>query len=267
METLKFWAECDGVTLERLTLILSRLFGLLSLVAPFPRTLLLGFVEKQRRNTRTPFLSWSESNSIKLLCLPTPSEKKHTLTGETCFYSSFFFSIWNVLYNYGRFCFFFSLRRTMVDNVSQEVKVRRLSEIVDTFHHWARKKNNTEIGSTHLVLVEGTSKRNSEQLSGILPSLSSIVSHINQKYLTLFSTGRTDTNKKVNFSDVPVVFDWKGSPSGEKRRAKPGDYVVVKIDSSTGMSLQGAPLGISGVVQFANYCKTERYNNRNKRSL
>jgi hypothetical protein len=59
------------------------------------------------------------------------------------------------------FMFAYSLRekthahRKLSDDVSHEVKQRRLREVIDTFYSLAREKNQLEVGKTHLVLVEG----------------------------------------------------------------------------------------------------------------
>ena len=41
------------------------------------------------------------------------------------------------------------------DDVPEEVKQRRLSEVIATFHATARVKAQQEVGKTHVVLVEG----------------------------------------------------------------------------------------------------------------
>lgn len=49
----------------------------------------------------------------------------------------------------------------------EDVKQRRLSEVIDTFHSVARAKAQHEVGKTHVVLVEGV-----RSALGVLRSLS-----------------------------------------------------------------------------------------------
>ena len=91
--------------------------------------------------------------------------------------------------------------RKMEDNIPEDVKKRRLSEIIRLQGKHSLASNQTEIGKTHIVLVEGTSKRSDEQLAG-----------------------RTDTNKVV-------VFD--------KEDYQKGQYVKVEITACTSGTLIG----------------------------
>jgi tRNA-2-methylthio-N6-dimethylallyladenosine synthase len=94
--------------------------------------------------------------------------------------------------------------RKFNDDVPEEVKKRRLGEIISLQQEIAGERNKKEVGKRHIVLVEGISKRSGDQLSG-----------------------RTDTNKMT-------VFD-KGS-------FKAGDYVEVEITDCTSATLIGNAL-------------------------
>ncbi len=87
------------------------------------------------------------------------------------------------------------------DNVSEEVKIRRLNEIIALQNRLSAEANNRCIGNTYEVLVEGVSKRSREQL-----------------------VGRTEQNRVV-------VFD-RGSH-------RVGDYVQVKITEASSATLKG----------------------------
>jgi tRNA-2-methylthio-N6-dimethylallyladenosine synthase len=52
------------------------------------------------------------------------------------------------------------------DNVDEEVKVRRLNEIIALQNELSNQSNQRDIGKTFEVLVEGFSKRSKEQLFG-----------------------------------------------------------------------------------------------------
>jgi MiaB/RimO family radical SAM methylthiotransferase len=92
------------------------------------------------------------------------------------------------------FMFAYSLRekthaaRTMTDDVPEDVKQRRLREIIDNFHTNIVAKNRVEeYGKLHLVLVEGHSTKSTDQ--------------------SPYFTGRTDGNKRVIFpaTNVPIL--------------------------------------------------------------
>jgi len=95
--------------------------------------------------------------------------------------------------------------RKFEDNVPEEVKKRRLQEIIQLQGGISLETNQAEIGQEHIVLVEGESRRSSAQLSG-----------------------RTDTNKMT-------VFD--------RQDFAKGDYVRVKITDCTSATLIATPLG------------------------
>lgn len=102
--------------------------------------------------------------------------------------------------------------RKFKDDVPEEVKKRRLSEIITQQMNIQGERNKNEIGERHLVLVEGTSKKSEEQMSG-----------------------RTDTNKIC-------VFD--------RRDFEPGDYVEVEITDCTSATLLAKPIKKSSISEF-----------------
>lgn len=102
--------------------------------------------------------------------------------------------------------------RKYEDNVPEEIKKRRLTEIITQQMNIQEERNKQEAGNRHLVLVEGTSKRSDDQLSG-----------------------RTDTNKMV-------VFD--------RKNFKKGDYVEVEITGCTSATLFGNAIRKSSIEEF-----------------
>ncbi|KAG8565460.1 hypothetical protein GDO81_012860 [Engystomops pustulosus] len=130
----------------------------------------------------------------------------------------------DVSYN-AAFLFAYSMRKKtrafhrLKDDVPPEVKKRRLEELIAVFREEAEKVNQRDVGSTQLVLVEGVSKRSSLELCG-----------------------RNDGNTKVIFPDVPIA---SNSSLGDDIRARPGDYVLVKITSSSSQSLRGRLLDLA----------------------
>jgi tRNA-2-methylthio-N6-dimethylallyladenosine synthase len=87
------------------------------------------------------------------------------------------------------------------DDVPEDVKKRRLSEIIQLQSTHALESNRRDIGTEQVVLIEGPSKRSDEQLAG-----------------------RTDTNKMV-------IFD--------RADHQPGTYVRVRINDCTSATLFG----------------------------
>lgn len=88
------------------------------------------------------------------------------------------------------------------DDVPEEVKKRRLSEIIELQMRMSRENNFLDIGKTYKVLIEGNSKRSDQDWCG-----------------------RNDHNKMV-------VFPKKGEH-------KAGDYVMVTIKEASSATLKG----------------------------
>uniref|UniRef100_A0A8I5TC80 Mitochondrial tRNA methylthiotransferase CDK5RAP1 n=1 Tax=Pongo abelii TaxID=9601 RepID=A0A8I5TC80_PONAB len=124
-----------------------------------------------------------------------------------------------VQYNMG-FLFAYSMRQKtrayhrLKDDVPKEVKLRRLEELITVFREEATKANQTSVGCTQLVLVEGLSKRSATDLCG-----------------------RNDGNLKVIFPDAEM--EDVNNP-GLRVRAQPGDYVLVKVLCGNSVSLEHA---------------------------
>ncbi|NIJ53305.1 tRNA (N6-isopentenyl adenosine(37)-C2)-methylthiotransferase MiaB [Dyadobacter arcticus] len=90
------------------------------------------------------------------------------------------------------------------DDISAEVKQRRLAEIIEVQQRISLERNQRLIGTVQKVLVEGTSKRSENDF-----------------------TGRIDQNKKVVFP---------------RENFKKGDYVNVLITECTAATLKGKAL-------------------------
>ncbi|XP_069508504.1 mitochondrial tRNA methylthiotransferase CDK5RAP1 isoform X2 [Ambystoma mexicanum] len=136
-----------------------------------------------------------------------------------------------VRYNIG-FLFAYSMRaktrayHRLEDDVLPEVKHRRLDQLVTVFREEASEVNRKAVGITQLVLVEGPSKRSLSDLAG-----------------------RNDGNVKVIFPDIEV----EDEHSGVACRARPGDYLLVKITRSSSQSLRGVPLHRSSLRKSYGY--------------
>jgi tRNA-2-methylthio-N6-dimethylallyladenosine synthase len=97
--------------------------------------------------------------------------------------------------------------RKMEDDVLEEVKARRLQEIVDLQQKHAWQRSEEFIGKTVEVLIEKLSKKSKEEFSG------------------------------RNSQSITVVFP--------KENYKIGDFVNVKIESCTSGTLKGVAVGLS----------------------
>ncbi len=129
----------------------------------------------------------------------TEEEKDHSETLSIMEYSRYDFS----------YMFFYSERpgtlaeRRYKDDIPEEVKKRRLQEIVDMQNRLSFESNKRDLGKIFKVLIEGNSKKNENEWKG-----------------------RSSQNKVVVFPK-------------ENYELKKGDYVMVKAESCT----QGTLLG------------------------
>lgn len=101
--------------------------------------------------------------------------------------------------------------RKMEDDVPEEVKKRRLNEIIDLQQKLGLQRTQRFLGQTVEVLVEKDSKRSNEHWSG------------------------------RNSQNTVVVFP--------KENYKPGDFVLVKITDCTAATLIGEAVGYSEIMQ------------------
>ncbi|XP_047535306.1 mitochondrial tRNA methylthiotransferase CDK5RAP1 [Vanessa atalanta] len=110
--------------------------------------------------------------------------------------------------------------RRYKDDVPESVKKERHSRMIELYRRKCQKLNDAEIGNVHLVLVEG-----------VVPKTGQIMGR-NEFY-------------------IKVVFDQTEIPSEEgMRRAKPGDYVGVRIVSARCSVLTGVPLYHTTIREF-----------------
>lgn len=106
------------------------------------------------------------------------------------------------------YMFFYSERpgtlaaKKLSDDIPEEIKKRRLQEIVDTQVKMSLEVNLLDIGKTFKVLIEGNSKRSDQEFKG-----------------------RNSQNKMINFP--------------KKNGLKAGDYTFVKVTDATSGSMRG----------------------------
>eukprot|EP01018_Ginkgo_biloba_P021804 Gb_31461 [translate_table: standard] len=138
--------------------------------------------------------------------------------------------------------------RNYVDDVPDDVKQRRLAELISAFRETTGQRYDSQVGTTQLVLVEGPNRR--------APGSEFI--------------GKSDRGHRVAFENVPLLDLSTLSPrikvggvgdghekdalplvtNGEKRNPSIGDYVEVRITKSTRASLFGEALGLTNLISF-----------------
>jgi tRNA-2-methylthio-N6-dimethylallyladenosine synthase len=112
--------------------------------------------------------------------------------------------------------------------VSDQIKKERLQILLDLQENLTRKKNQTLVGNILPILAEGFSKR---QSSG----------NLNKPHQAVQWTGRTSTNKIVNFFQAD-------NPEGVGE-ISPGKLVFVKIEKAYSHSLWGKPVENKSAVE------------------
>uniref|UniRef100_A0A6P7H2L6 CDK5RAP1-like protein n=1 Tax=Diabrotica virgifera virgifera TaxID=50390 RepID=A0A6P7H2L6_DIAVI len=105
--------------------------------------------------------------------------------------------------------------RRFQDDIADEVKYSRLERMIEVFRQTALQLNQSQIGKTHLVLIEGYSKRSDK-----------------------FFQGRNDNNIRVILPVTPVPS--KESETLTELRA--GDYVAVHVNDANSQTLRAVPL-------------------------
>lgn len=110
--------------------------------------------------------------------------------------------------------------RRYKDDVPDSVKKLRHNRMIHLYRTKSQALNQSEIGNTHLVLIEGTTK------TGQL-------------------LGRNEFYMKVVFDQCEIV-----SQDGGKVNIKSGDFVAVKITGAKSSVLTGVPMYHTGVKDF-----------------
>ncbi|XP_010531061.1 PREDICTED: CDK5RAP1-like protein isoform X2 [Tarenaya hassleriana] len=118
--------------------------------------------------------------------------------------------------------------RNYTDDVPDDVKQRRLSELIEAFRQTTGPCYDSQVGTTQLVLVEGPNKRAPETEL----------------------MGKSDKGHRVSFVIEPLL-ERDSHPNG-RRNPVVGDLVEVRISKSTRASLFGQALAITKLSTFHN---------------
>lgn len=114
--------------------------------------------------------------------------------------------------------------RRYQDDVPEEVKQKRLRELIDLFYSIQATRVQADVGTEQLVLVEGPSRKSESDLSG-----------------------KADGGRNIVFRRE-LLLDPK---SNITRFPLPGDYVIVRIESCKGSTPIGRCLAFSSIKEFS----------------
>ncbi|TYJ14272.1 hypothetical protein E1A91_A10G106600v1 [Gossypium mustelinum] len=118
--------------------------------------------------------------------------------------------------------------RNYSDDVPEEVKQRRLSELIKAFHETTCQRYDSQVGTIQLVLVEGP----------------------NRKAPDTELVGKSNRGHRVSFVNLPLLD--RDNQGYSKQNPVFGDYVEVHITKSTRTSLYGEALAITKLTTFYN---------------
>lgn len=120
------------------------------------------------------------------------------------------------------------------DDVPEQVKKERLNKMIEVFKKHQLSKNQDEIHSYHLVLVEGYDKKNKSKL-----------------------IGRTDTNKICITKEEFIEHDFDVNlVKGYKDKINKGDMIVVRITNCSNNTLFADPIcKLNSMKDFLNFTK------------
>lgn len=159
------------------------------------------------------------------------------------------------------FMFAYSLRekthahRVMEDNVPEDVKLKRLQEVIATFRESVQQKNEEkERGRLRLVLVEGEAKRSksgNRLYSGRTDQNKRIVFPGGEEACDAFSESTLNRVMNAVKAESPTALlsplDWSEDIRVD---VKPGDYAIVHVTEVKGHGLRGEILCRSSIKEF-----------------
>ncbi len=122
------------------------------------------------------------------------------------------------------------------DKIPDHEKNERLQELLELQEYYTVKKNRALVGSTERILVDGFSKKQGTKDG-------------QKEFAGVYWTGRTSTNKIVNFVDEKHL-------SGDS--ALIGKRIEVKIEKAYSHSLLGKPVNLKRPLKNVQFCPSSR---------
>jgi len=135
--------------------------------------------------------------------------------------------------------------RKYEDDVPEDVKGRRLAEIIETQKKSSAKRMASHVGQVHEVLIEGVSKRSSDHMFGRNTQNAVVIVDRCSKAGHLVSIGTANDGSSAELTSPSTL--------ANGYELDPGDVIRVRIESSTAGSLKGEVLEMvaKGVKQEA----------------
>eukprot|EP00252_Welwitschia_mirabilis_P013139 TRINITY_DN29019_c0_g1_i1.p1 TRINITY_DN29019_c0_g1~~TRINITY_DN29019_c0_g1_i1.p1 ORF type:complete len:617 (-),score=115.53 TRINITY_DN29019_c0_g1_i1:246-2096(-) len=139
--------------------------------------------------------------------------------------------------------------RKYVDDVPENVKQRRLSELITTFREASIQRYQSQVGTRQLVLIEGPNKRAPE---------SELIGKSDRGHRVIFENVPVPDNRVLQQGCIAPTDAENMLLDGEtniaenciERSPSAGDYVEVLITKSVGASLFGKVLSLTNLKNF-----------------
>ncbi|KAF1782191.1 hypothetical protein JG687_00017949 [Phytophthora cactorum] len=142
----------------------------------------------------------------------------------------------------------------MEDDVSQEDKLRRLREVINTFSEVVTRKNHVEDSDRlHIVLVQGPSRRSTEEdpkLTGLTDTSKRCVFPNQEMPASLLAFTKQAGDLASEFLPLPSV-------TSESVHAAPGDYVLVRVREAGRHTLHATPVARTTLQEVAELVPAE----------
>ena len=104
--------------------------------------------------------------------------------------------------------------KSLPDNIDETTKGRRLQELIDLQTGWSQESNRRDIGKTFEVLVEGVSKKSSDEMFG-RSSQNKVIVFPAKIVLQPHSSEKLPTHNKKRHDELSKI---------TKRRIEPDQY-------------------------------------------
>ena len=130
--------------------------------------------------------------------------------------------------------------RKLPDDVAEDVKSRRLTEIIEAQKLNSAKRMANYVGQVHEVLIEGVSKRSAEFMYGRNTQNSVVIVPRSSEQLSVVScpaARKGDGRDESSLRDLTT-----NNQQLTTTELRPGDLIQVRITSATAGSLQGEPI-------------------------
>lgn len=141
---------------------------------------------------------------------------------------------------------------SLQDDVPEEVKARRLHELVAAYRTSAARLAMSQVGKYHLVLVESTSRRNDKMFFGRTDGLRTAVFpkfHENSEHILqlpfVTDAGMLKMFYQKNEAEQSMMMESSDLPLSPSKEVHLGDYVLVRVEEANQATLRSVPLAIT----------------------